>query len=66
MKKNKKISKIILKDEYPDKSNRKKLIRNLIDQIKLKNTKSFLSRKEQFDLMNVCFAADKSLKTGKQ
>ncbi len=66
MKKNKKISKIIMKNEYPDKSNRKKLIRNLIDQIKLKNIKSFLSRKEQFDLMNVCFAADKSLKTGKQ
>lgn len=61
-KKNHKISKTIMNELYPDKLNRKKLIRNLLDQIYNKKTKPLISRKEQFDLMSVCFAAEKSLK----
>lgn len=51
---------------YPDKQNRKKLIQNFIDVLKNEKTKKFVTHKEQFDLMSVCFAADKSLKNKKK
>lgn len=58
------ISKI--KANYPDKKNRKKLIQNFIDTIKIKNTKPLISLKEQIDLMTICFAVDKSVKLNKK
>ena len=61
-KKTKKISK-----NYPDKINRKNLIRNFIDSLIYKNSKKNpISTKEQFDLMSVCFAAEKSLINNKK
>ena len=45
--------------------NRKILIRSFIDFI-LKGKKPLMDFKEQFDLMNVCFALEKSLKTNKK
>ncbi len=51
---------------YPDKKNRKKLIRNFIDSLIEKNIKPLISIKEQIDLMTVCFAVDKSLKLKKE
>ena len=59
-----KISKV--KADYPDKKNRKKLIQNFIDTIKIKNTKPLISLKEQIDLMTICFAVDKSVKLNKK
>ena len=50
---------------YPDKKNRKKLIRNFIDGLIEKKTKPIITIKEQIDLMSVCFAVDKSLKLNK-
>ena len=65
-KKKKKIFKII-KPKYPDKDNRKKLIRNFINDIKLnKNSNSMITKREQFNLMSVCFAAEESLKKNKK
>jgi predicted dehydrogenase len=55
-----------LKGNYPDKFNRKKLIQNFIDQIKDTSIKPILTLKEQFDLMSICFYADKSLKSRKE
>lgn len=49
-----------LPGEYPDKKNRHKLIFNFLDCIFKKNFKAILSTKEQFDLMSICFAIDKS------
>ena len=49
---------------YPDKKNRKKLIQNFIDSLQYKKIKPIVTLQEQVDLMNVCFAADKSIKTG--
>ena len=48
------------------KKNRKKLIQNFIDTIKIKNTKPLISLKEQIDLMTICFAVDKSVKLNKK
>tara|TARA_B100001093_G_scaffold491897_1_gene532444 strand:- start:291 stop:1274 length:984 start_codon:yes stop_codon:yes gene_type:complete len=59
-----KISKV--EAEYPDKKNRKKLIQNFIDTIKIKNIKPLISLKEQIDLMTICFAVDKSVKLKKK
>ena len=50
----------MLKNKYPDKKNRKKLIQNFVDTLKYKDKKPIITLKEQVDLMNVCFAADKS------
>tara|TARA_B110000971_G_scaffold221989_1_gene272296 strand:- start:9341 stop:10324 length:984 start_codon:yes stop_codon:yes gene_type:complete len=50
---------------YPDKKNRKKLIRNFIDCLIEKKTSPIITIKEQIDLMSVCFAVDKSLKLNK-
>ena len=55
-----------LKGSYPDKSNRKKLIQNFIDQIKDTSINPILTLKEQFDLMSICFYADKSLRSNKE
>ena len=52
--------------EYPDKKNRKKLIQNFIDVLISKKIKPIVTLKEQFDLMSVCFASDKSLKFKKK
>ncbi len=62
----KKIIKKKLKSNYPDKKNRKNLIRNFLDNILNSKTKLLINNKEQFDLMSVCFYADKSLKLNKK
>lgn len=54
------------KFSYPDRVNRKKLIHNFIDYVNRKKTKLIISKNEQFDLMSVCLAAEKSLKTNKK
>ena len=48
---------------YPDKKNRKNLIRNYIDNIILKKKFSFFNKilKQQIDLMSISLAAEKSL-----
>lgn len=51
--------------DYPDKKNRKKLIQNFIDVLMNKKVQPVVTLKEQFDLMSVCFASDKSLKLNK-
>ncbi len=61
----KKINKKIINGYYPDKINRKKLIQNFLDNI-LNKKKVLITNKEQMDLMNVCFFADKSLKLNKK
>ena len=55
-----------IKQKYPDKKNRKKLIQNFIDILKKKKVKPIITFREQIDLMSVCFAADESLKLGKK
>tara|TARA_B100000787_G_scaffold169899_1_gene162784 strand:+ start:2492 stop:3484 length:993 start_codon:yes stop_codon:yes gene_type:complete len=65
-KKNKKTLFTNLTHEYPDKKNRKKLIQNFIDVLNNKKIKPIVTLKEQFDLMSVCFASDKSLKFNKK
>ena len=47
--------------EYPDKKNRKKLIQNFIDILIDKRSNSIISFKDQYNLMKVCFAADRSI-----
>ncbi len=64
-KKNKKTVFNELNYEYPDKKNRKKLIQNFIDVL-IDNRKPIITLKEQFDLMSVCFASDRSLKLKKK
>ena len=65
-KKNKKTEFNELNYEYPDKKNRKKLIQNFIDVLIDNKIKPVITLKEQFDLMSVCFASDKSLKLKKK
>ena len=65
-KKNKKTIFNELNYEYPDKKNRKKLIQNFIDVLIDNKTKPAITLKEQFDLMSVCFASDRSLKLKKK
>ena len=60
---NKKFKQIFSK--YPDKKNRKKIIRSFIDNLIDKKKMEVISLKEQIDLMSVCFAVDKSLKLNK-
>ncbi len=50
---------------YPDKKNRKKMIQNFLDILIEKKTKPIITLKEQFDLMSVCFAVDRSIKLNK-
>ena len=64
--KNKKLFTNNLSYAYPDKKNRKKVIRNFIDSIKNSNVKKIISQKEIFDLMSICFAADESLKLNRE
>ena len=47
--------------KYPDKKNRKKIIQNFIDVLNDKKTNQIISFKDQYNLMKVCFAADKSM-----
>ena len=47
--------------EYPDKKNRKKIIQNFIDILIDKKINSIISFKDQYNLMKVCFAADRSI-----
>ena len=47
--------------EYPDKKNRKKIIQNFIDILIDKRINSTTSFKDQYNLMKVCFAADRSI-----
>lgn len=66
IKKDKKIKKLSKNNfKYPDKKNRKILIRNFIDTLidKKKNNQTI---KNQFDLLKICFAADRSLKLKKE
>ncbi len=46
---------------YPDKKNRKNLIRKFLNNLKNNLNKNYMPLKEQFDLMSVCLAAEKSL-----
>ena len=62
--KNNKLTKI--NSTYPDKKNRKKLIRNFIETLIKKNIKPIISIKEQIDLMTVCFAVDRSIELNKK
>jgi predicted dehydrogenase len=62
--KNNKLTKI--NSTYPDKKNRKKLIRNFIETLIKKNIKPIISIKEQIDLMTVCFAVDRSVELNKK
>ena len=62
IKKNKKTTFNKTNYEYPDKKNRKKLIQNFIDVLIDNRIKPIITLKEQFDLMSVCFASDKSLR----
>ena len=55
-----------IQGKYPDKINRKKLIRNFIDCLLDGKTKPIISLKEQIDLMTICFAVDKSVKLNKK
>ena len=64
--KNKTVKKQPIVSTYPDKSNRKKLIRNFIDNLLNYTKKEIITFKEQIDLMSVCFYADKSLKFDKK
>ena len=50
-----------IRGNYPDKKNRKRVIRNLIDMLKNKKIKPIISFKEQIDLMTICFTVDKSI-----
>jgi len=54
------------KFSYPDRTNRKKLIHNFIDHIISNKKKLVMSKKEQFDLMSVCLAAEESVKKNKK
>ncbi len=63
-KKKRLINKKIL-NNYPDKQNRKKLIKNFIDFLINKKTKRIISFNEQINLMKVCFAIIKSQKLKK-
>lgn len=58
---NNKIKKKKIKLKYPLKKDRKQLIKSFINNI-LNEGKPLISLKEQFDLMSVCFALEKSLK----
>ncbi len=62
---NNKIKKKKIKLKYPLKKDRKQLIRSFINNI-LNEGKPLISLKEQFDLMSVCFALEKSLKIDKK
>ena len=54
-----------IKSNYPDNSSKKKLIQDFIDSINKKKG-NIMSHKNQFDLMSLCFAADKSYKIKKK
>ncbi len=62
---NNKIKKKKINLNYPLKKNRKQLIRSFINNILYKGV-PFISLKEQFDLMSVCFALEKSFKISKK
>ena len=64
--KNKTTKKKKILSRYPDKENRKKLIRNFLDHLHSIKIKPIVSLKEQIDLMSVCFAGDKSIISGKK
>ena len=51
---------------YPDKTNRKNLIRNFLDSFLEKKNKKIITIKDQFDLMSICLAAEKSLNKKKK
>ena len=55
-----------IRGNYPDKKNRKRVIRNLIDMLKNKKIKPIISFKEQIDLMTICFTVDKSINLNKK
>lgn len=64
-KKNKTVFNKIISN-YPEKKNRRKLIQNFIDSLHNKKIKPLISLKEQFDVMSVCLAAEKSIKLNKK
>lgn len=65
-KQNNKTRIINLRGKYPDKVNRKKLIRNFVDHLKNNNTNLLIKQNEQLDLMTVCLAAEKSMRKNKE
>jgi len=54
-----------IKNQYPDKLNRSKLIKNFIERIRKKKSNKKLIKKN-IDLMSVCFACDESIKQKKE
>jgi len=54
-----------IRANYPDKKNRKNLIRGFINELNL-NKKNKITHQHQFDLMSACLFADKSIKYGKE
>ena len=53
-----------IKNNYPENYNKKKLIREFI--LNLSKKQNIMSHQEQFNLMSLCFAADKSFKIKKK
>jgi predicted dehydrogenase len=55
-----------INSSYPDKTGRKKLIRNFLDILNKKNTKPIISLREQLNLMSICLSAERSIKLNKK
>ena len=53
------------KEEYPAKSKRKGALISFIDSLINANKSAMILKTEIFNTMSVCFAAEKSIKTGK-
>tara|TARA_B100000767_G_scaffold270323_1_gene293761 strand:+ start:150 stop:1148 length:999 start_codon:yes stop_codon:yes gene_type:complete len=62
--KNKKMK--VLKFNYPDKMNRFQIIHSFIDNLKNRYKKTIVNKKDIFDTMSICLAAEKSLKLNKE
>ena len=56
----------VLKFNYPDKMNRFQIIHSFIDNLKNRYKKTIVNKKDIFDTMSICLAAEKSLKLNKE
>ena len=54
-----------IKTNYPENHNKKKLIQDFIQKLNKKKI-NVMSHQDQFNLMSLCFAADKSYKIKKK
>lgn len=61
---NKKIKNI--SHEYPDKINRKNIIHSFVENLKNKNSRSIVDKKDIMDSMSISLAAEKSIIKGKE